>query len=182
MDLNEFKSTALQQGGARANLFEVPGAIGSSGQNDLTKFLCKSAQIPAQTVGEITVPWRGRQFKIPGDRTFADWTITIISDAAYELRDQFEQWNHTFQHHFDNVSEVTDISTALFQDWEVYWMQRDGQRSNARKYKFIGCWPKEVGAIDLAFDSNDSLAEFSVTMTYQWWESPATDGAGGSQS
>ena len=177
MDLNEFKSTALAKGGARANLYEVEGRIGNNEDGGLLKFMAKSASIPASTIGEITVPWRGRQFKIPGDRTFADWEITIISDAAYDLRDKFEAWNQTFQHHFDNVSEVGNISTPLFQDWSIYWLGRDGQRSSARKYKFIGCWPKEVGAIEVAFDTNDSLAEFSVTMAYQWWESPATDGS-----
>ena len=176
MDLNEFKSQALQEGGARGNLYEVEGSIGNNDDGGLLKFMAKSAATPAQTVGEIVVPWRGRQFKIPGDRTFADWELTIISDAAYDLRDKFEQWNQAFQHHFDNVSEVADISTDLFQDWKIYWLGRDGKRSNGRVYNFVGCWPKEVGSIEVAFDNNDSLAEFSVTMAYQWWTSPATDG------
>ena len=174
MNLNEFKSQALAQGGARGNLFEVEGAIGNNSDGGLLKFMCKSASIPEQTVGEILVPWRGRQFKIPGDRTFTDWEITIISDAAFDLRDKFEQWNQTFQHAFDNVSEVGNISTPIFQDWTIYWLNRDGERSNGRKYKFVGCWPKTVGAIEVAMDNNDNLAEFPVTMTYQWWESKAT--------
>ena len=176
MNLNEFKSDALQQGGARANLFEVEGAIGNNSDDGKLKFLAKSASIPEMTIGEIVVPWRGRQFKIPGDRTYSDWEITIISDAAYELRDKFEQWNQTFQHAYDNVSEMENITTPMFQDWQIYWLGRDGERSNARKYTFVGCWPKTVGAIEVAFDNNDSLAEFPVTMTFQWWESPATDG------
>jgi len=178
MNLNEFKSQALAAGGARGNLFEVEGAIGNNSDDGLLKFMCKSASIPEMTVGEIVVPWRGRQFKIPGDRTFADWEITIISDAAFDLRDKFEQWNQSFQHAFDNVSEVGSITTPIFQDWNIYWLNRDGDRGSGRKYKFVGCWPKTVGAIEVAFDNNDNLAEFPVTMSYQWWESPSTDGTG----
>jgi hypothetical protein len=174
MNLNEFKSQALQQGGARANLFEVEGAIGNNSDGGLLKFLCKSASIPASEIGEITVPWRGRQFKLPGDRIFTDWDIVITSDAAYDLRDKFETWHNSFQHHQGNVSEVGDVSTPLFQDWSIYWLGRDGERSNARKYTMVGAWPKSVGSIDLAMDTNDTLAEFTVTMTYQWWESPST--------
>lgn len=179
MDLNQFKSNALAKGGARANLFEVEGNIGGRSDAGLMKFLCKSASIPASTVGEITIPWRGRTFKIPGDRTFADWDITIVSDGAFELRHSFEQWNNRFQDTFTNVSEVKDITTDLFQDWSIYWLGRDGQRSAGRRYKLISAWPKEVGAIDLGFDKNDELAEFSVTMTYQWFESPSTTVGGG---
>ena len=176
MNLNEFKSQALAQGGARGNLFEVEGAIGNNSDGGLLKFMCKSASIPEQTVGEILVPWRGRQFKIPGDRTYTDWEITVISDAAFDLRAKFEAWNEKFQHSIDNVSDVGNITTELFQDWQIYWLQRDGTRGKGRKYNFVGCWPKTVGAIEVAFDNNDNLAEFPVTMTYQWWESPATDG------
>ena len=140
MDLNQFKSTALSKGGARANLFEVEGSIGgdsdSTGSAGLLKFLCKSASIPASTVGEIVIPWRGRQFKIPGDRVYSDWDITIVSDAAFELRHSFETWNNRLQDSRTNVSEVKNISGNLFQDWNIYWLGRDGQRSNGRHYKF----------------------------------------------
>jgi len=174
--LNEFKSQALANGGARANLFEVEGAIGNNSDDGLLKFMCKSASIPSSEIGEIVVPWRGRQFKMPGDRTFGDWELTILEDAEHNLRDKFEQWHNSFQSHFENISEVGSINTPLFQDWRIYWLDRDGQRSNARVYNFVGCWPKSVGATEVAFDTNDTLAEFSVTMSYQWWTSPATDG------
>ena len=171
-NLNDFKSTALKNGGARANLFEVEGSIGGQTDSELLKFLCKSASIPASNMGEIGIPWRGRTFKIPGDRTFDDWDLTIISDAAFDLRQKFEQWNNEFQSHQDNISSVKNISTNNFMDWKIYWLDREGNR--AREYTFVGCWPKVVGAIDVAFDNNDSLAEFPVTMSYQWWTSPAT--------
>ena len=172
--LNEFKSQALQNGGARGNLFEVEGAIGNNADGGLLKFMCKSASIPASEIGEIIVPWRGRQFKMPGDRTFGDWELTILEDAEHTLKDKFEAWHQTFQHHFDNVSEIGSINTPIFQDWKIHWLDREGNRK--RTYNFVGCWPKTIGAIEVAFDNNDNLAEFPVTMSYQWWTSPATDG------
>lgn len=171
--LNEFKSQALKNGGARGNLFEVEGAIGNNSDAGLLKFMCKSASIPASEIGEIIVPWRGRQFKMPGDRTYGDWELTILEDAEHNLRDKFEQWHQTFQLAQANTSEIGDISTPLFQDWKIHWLDRKGARN--RTYNFVGCWPKTVGAYEVAFDNNDNLAEFSVTMSYQWWTSNATD-------
>ena len=172
--LNDFKSQALKSGGARANLFMVEGNIGNNSDDGLLKFMCKSASIPASEIGEIIVPWRGRQFKMPGDRTFGDWELTILEDADHDLRHKFEAWSQTFQHHFDNVSEDGDLNVPIYQDWKIHWLGRDG--AIKRTYNFVGCWPKNIGATEVAFDTNDTLAEFSVTMAYQWWTSPATDG------
>jgi hypothetical protein len=173
MNLNEFKSSALEGGGARANLFEVQGSIGGANADRDLSFLCKSASLPPSDIGEIVVPWRGRQFKMPGDKTFGDWEITIISDAAWRLRGNFEAWMNQFNSHATNVSKVKGIVPNLFQDWTMRLLDREGNK--LREYTLVGCWPKSVGEIAMAMDSNDSLAEFSVTMTYQWWESPSTN-------
>ena len=109
--LSQFKST-LAGGGARPNLFEVsiPSFAAAVDDTDWTtdyqntfKFLCKAAQLPASTVAPINVPFRGRILKVAGDRTFAEWTVTIINDEDFVLRTAFEKWS-------DKMSNLIDAT------------------------------------------------------------------------
>ncbi len=162
--------SAFAGGGVRTNLFKVtgtiPGAVDAAGTSTAISFLCKSAQIPASSLGQIEIPYRGRKIKIPGDRTFADWSITIISDANLNLRSAFEFWSSQFNTHVSNVT--TNSFMSLMVPWSVTQLLRDG--SPLRTYEFQGCFPSEVGAIELGYENNDAIAEFPVTLQYSWWE------------
>ena len=162
---------AFAGGGIRTNLFRVLGTIPGYGNNQAVSFLCKAAQIPASSLGTIEVPYRGRRIKIPGDRTFADWSITIISDANYELRSAFERWSAIFNQHTANISPNNFMQ--FMPTWSVTQLYRDGEA--VRTYSFVGCFPSEVGAIDLSYDNNDAIAEFPVTLNYSWWEAAPGD-------
>ena len=103
--VDQFKAR-LTGGGARSNLFQVTmnnprGGLGVDVDADLSSFLCEAAQLPASTVGTIVVPFRGRQLKIAGDRTFAEWTVTIINDVNFKLRNAFETWMNAIANHAD---------------------------------------------------------------------------------
>ena len=77
--------------GARSNLFRVTLAGLSVENNDTFGFLCKAAQLPGSTLGIIEVPFSaGRRFKAAGDRTFADWTTTVINDSNHTIREALE--------------------------------------------------------------------------------------------
>ena len=157
---------AFAGGGLRSNLFVVTGNIPGYANNRAISFLCKSAQIPASSLGTIEVPYRGRKIKIPGDRTFADWSITIISDANLSLRSAFEHWSARFNEHTNNVTVNNFMEFMPL--WSVTQLLRNGEP--LRTYAFQGCFPSEVGAIDLSYENNDAVAEFPVTLQYSWWE------------
>ena len=153
-------------GGVRTNLFMVTGTIPDYQTNQAISFLVKAAQIPASSLGTIEVPYRGRRIKLPGDRTFQDWSITVISDANMSLRSAFESWSSFFNQHIANITD-----NAFMQNmptWSVTQLLRNGDA--LRSYNFIGCFPSEVGAIDLSYENNDQIAEFPVTLNYSWWE------------
>lgn len=157
---------AFAGGGVRTNLFMVTGNIPGYSNNRAISFLCKAAQIPPSSLGTIEVPYRGRRIKLPGDRTFQDWSITIMSDANMSLRSAFEYWSAIFN---SNVSNISSNNFMQFMPtWSVTQLLRDGEA--LRTYNFIGCYPSEVGAIDLSFENNDQIAEFPVTINYSWWE------------
>ena len=160
---------AFSGGGLRTNLFVVTGNIPGYSDQRAISFLCKSAQIPASSLGTIEVPYRGRRIKLPGDRTFQDWSITVMSDANMSLRSGFEHWSAMFNSHSGNVS--TPNFMAFMPTWTVTQLLRNGEA--LRTYSFVGCYPSEVGAIDLSYENNDSIAEFPVTLNYSWWEAQA---------
>tara|TARA_Y100001938_G_C8026958_1_gene398547 strand:- start:420 stop:986 length:567 start_codon:yes stop_codon:yes gene_type:complete len=167
-------ASQVQKGGSRPHLFEVTGNIGSGTGTDLekqTSFLIKAAQLPASSLGIIEVPYRGRKVKIPGDRTFAEWTITVISDGDFRIREAFEKWSGAINEHVDNTSD--DIqhrpvsASDVYQDWHI--SQLDRAENVIRTYDFTGCWPSEIGAMEVNYETTDTIHEFTVTLQYTYW-------------
>jgi hypothetical protein len=206
--LEDFKARLIG-GAARPNLFEVELTFPSfatdtttTGDTDqtrtvseLSRFMIKTANLPASNVGVIEVPFRGRTLKIAGDRTFDVWTITVINDVDFSIRTAFEKWMNAINKHDDNSGL---INPAQYQKDAV--VKQFGRSSVAsanssvtsptatgpgdaipvlKAYKFYGIFPTSVSAIDLSYDSTDSIEEFTVDLQVQWWD--ALDSAGATQ-
>ena len=172
MNINNFKN-ALAKGGVRPFLFRVQGNIGNSSLPTEVGYLCKAAQLPASTIGAIEVPYRGRKLKLPGEREYAEWTLTFLSDGDFKLRNAFERWMDDINQTVSNVSTSEhNLQGALFPDWNIDHLDRKG--NPVKSYKFFHCWPSEVAAIDVSTDASD-LAEFSVTLQYSYFITQDTD-------
>ena len=158
---------ALQGGGARPNQFKV--TFGALGEN--FTFLCRSAQIPALTIGEVTIPFRGRFVYVPGDRTYDPWGITVMNDRSYAIRSTLEAWMNDLQ----DIGSST-VSNAIGS--EVYRQvsveQLDRSDLTIRTYTLYDAWPQTLDAIDLAYDTNDQLEEFSCTFRFNYMTAKGT--------
>lgn len=172
--------------GARANLFRVsltwPSGVsstaitaannklgGATGTETKANLLCKTAALPGMSVGIIEVPTRaGRRIKIPGDRSFTDWTVTFISDENHDVRKAFKDWQENIKTaNYESESIRPNNTTSDYvSDLNVYQLNSAG--GVIRTYKLFDCFPTDVGAIDLSFDSTDSISEFTVTFQYQY--------------
>jgi hypothetical protein len=190
-NINQFKSKL--KGGVRPNLFEVqinfPRSVGDANLTRDSKFLCRSAALPGHSQGLIEVPFRGRFLKIPGDRTFEAWTATFYNTADFNLRAAFEQWINYGNKVDENLGTMNfgeaDGFDAYFQDIFVRQKSKNSDDANAggdsdrnktiRVYKLVGAWPTSVGAINLAYDSNDAIEEFDVEFQYQYMDAGDTD-------
>lgn len=177
--ISQFKNK-LAGGGARPNLFEVrldfPSGISlPSGKNDYVNFLVKGAALPASNVGPIEVPFRGRILKLAGDRTFDTWTVTVLNDVDFELRNAFEKWMNLINKHGDGSGE-TDPGVYM-RTAEVDQLDRDG--SALRTYKFWEVFPTNISQIDLSYESTDAIQEFTVEFQVQWWEAIKPESAKG---
>lgn len=175
LGVDDFKAQ-LRGGGARPNLFEVQlGFPAYAGGNvNLSSFLCKAAQLPASVMGNIPVGFRGRQLQVAGDRTFDPWTVTIINDTDFQIRESMEKWMNGINEHRNNTGRTNP--TDYQADLNVFQLDKDGSRLYG--YKFFGTFPTNISAIDLAYDNNDTIEEFTVEFQIQYWMSTAGAGTG----
>ena len=173
--ITDFRSK-LTGGGARSNLFEVSipdfPTANNIGEREI-EFLVKAADIPAANLGNIPVPFRGRVLPIAGDRTFDPWTITIINDTNFHIRDAMERWS-------DFINDIQTAQGSI--DPESYQknafvkqLSRQGSSASQevevlREYKFTGIYPSVVSSIPLDYGATDQIEEFQVTFNYLFWE------------
>jgi len=196
--LEDFKSR-LVGGGARPNLFECelafPNLLENTDNNvsnaiNASRFMIKAANLPASNVNVIDVPFRGRNLKVAGDRTFEVWTITVINDTDFEIRTAFERWMNLINKHDDNTG-ITNPGSYQTNAIVKQLGRNDGKTGNKvikngqeqipvlKAYKFYGVFPTNVSAIELSYDQADTIEEFTVDLQVQWWD--ALDNKGDTQ-
>ena len=189
----DFRSR-LKGGGARSNLFEVQMSFPDFAKpvnealNDIP-FLVKAAEIPASNIGNIPVPFRGRVLPIAGDRTFDPWTVTIINDTNFRLRDVMERWS-------DGINDIQTaqgtIDPETYQQTAKVLQLSRGKSSNKkitsaadipvlREYDFIGIYPNVVSSIPLDHGATDQIEEFQVTFNYLYYEVRGKDDGTGTR-
>lgn len=164
--------------GARSNLFRVTlnGFYSTTTTEDENFiYLCKAAQLPGSTLGIIEVPFSaGRRFKAAGDRTFADWTTTVINDSGHKIREALENLQKVYgtTDYNSGTSKTFAGGTATeFSTITVDQLNQAGTVVNS--YKLLNCWPSDISTIDLSYDSTDTLEEFTVTWSYDYFTLPA---------
>ena len=167
--ISQFK-TALGGGGVRPNLFEVrmdasnlTQFMGGVPAENLA-FMCKAAALPAQNVASIDVPFRGRQFKVAGDRTIDNWTITVINDENFAIRNAMERWSQSIVDLATNQGQIAPTNYMSSADVFQYSRQKgDGESVGVLKqYRFTDIFPVTVGDIALSYESGDTIEEFDV--------------------
>ena len=182
--LDDFKSK-VRGGGSRPNLFECeitfPDGLGETVDEDYS-FMIKAAQLPGSNVNVINIPFRGRNLKVAGDRTFDPWTITVINDTDFKIRNAFEKWMNFINRHDDNAGVITPAAYQV--NMKVFQLGRGTVSDSSRgalpgagdsipvlkAYKFYGTFPTAVSPIELSYDSADTIEEFTVDLQVQWWD------------
>ena len=172
-NINDFKAK-LAGGGARPNQFKVtmpfPGYSQVGGEIEELAFLCRGTQLPAMTVPSFTVPFRGRQIKIAGDRTYADWTITVLNDTNFKLRNAFERWSNGI----NNATDGEGLTNPADYQVDAFVDQLDRNGATIKSYTLRGAFPNTIAPIELTYDEQQAIEEFAVTFSYQYFESNTT--------
>ena len=184
-NVSQFLQTIGQ--GVKPNMFlidiQFPASIALQTEDqNLTNILCKSAALPGSNLGVIEVPFRGRTVKIAGDRTFDTWTTTFFNDKDFKLRAFFEQWANSINTHEGNTAPLftPNNSDGYMADLGVKQLEKDASEEGAilREYTLKYCFPTNVSSIDLAYDSNDQIDEFTVEWQYSYFTAEGGSRAG----
>ncbi len=184
--ISNFKS-ALIGGGARPNLFEVELTTlpnGVAWDADKFRYMCKASSLPASNIAAIDVPFRGRIFKVAGDRTIETWSVTVINDEDFKLRNAFEEWMEQIAKLDNNLGAT--LPESYMTNATVFQLGRGSSKSSSnsegnanavlKEYEFIDIFPTSISAIDLSYDSSDAIEEFTVDFNVQSYR---LSGAGG---
>ena len=192
-NINQFKNQ-LTFGGARPSLFQVQlslplnlsdptdnGIVDAAGlpasvvERKLA-FMCKATSIPQSIVSSIDVPYFGRKVKVAGNRTFENWTITVINDEDFMIRKYMEHWLASINGHATNIknSGITSEPASYQATAIVRQFSKGPEQLAIRAYKFANIFPTEVSTIELNWETVDAIEEFTVTFAYDFWEIDAS--------
>ena len=165
-NINDFKSR-LAGGGARANQFRVilpppVGQVTAAINTEQFAFLCRSASLPGQTLAEIAIPFRGRTLYVAGERTFETWTTSVFNDTDFGIRREIERWMNGINDLVNNTGATNPADYRV--DMIVQQLDRDD--TILHQYVLEGCYPQALGAIELAYDTNDAIEQFDITWRY----------------
>ena len=168
--IDDFKANLLG-GGARANQFRVtitpPAGIANGLDVRRASFLARASNLPAQTLAEIAIPFRGRQIYIAGDRSFDDaWTVTFMNDTDFMIRNAMELWMNGI----NDLAEGTGVQALADYQTDLQVEQLDRDDTILKTYIFRNAWPTSLAAIELTSDQADAIEEFEVTWRYQHFE------------
>lgn len=177
-NINQFKSQ-LTSGGARPNLFEVQiplpidlkvsSEISSSYPREFT-FMCKAASIPASSVSEIEIPFKGRKLYSSGNRTYEPWSVTVINDENFLIRSAFEKWLEAINGPITNEKNSGLLSRPNSYQVDGVVKQFSQRGDIIRIYKFSNLFPTDISSIELSWDETDTIEEFQVTFRYDYWK------------
>lgn len=166
---------ALRYGSARPTQFRVifpesnlstdQYSIAGSDASAMMSVLCKSASIPASTIQDIPLFYRGRQYHEAGEPDFQPWNCTFYNEGSFTVRGMLEEWSNTIQHRND-IGGETRVS-AYKRDILVQQLDRNGKI--LRQYNLIGAYPTNVSQIDLSYENGQAVEEFSVDFQYDYF-------------
>ena len=172
-----FRSKLIADG-ARQNLFEItlpfPAVSGAASQTQYLAFMCKAASLPPEEIGVVPVPYFGRQIKVPGNRTFPEWSMTVINDEGFLLRNAFEKWSNALDGHVGNLRNPAALIGPNGYAVDITINQYGKTGNQIMQYVLRNAWPSAVSPQDLAWDANDQIQEFQVTIQYDYWENVNT--------
>lgn len=171
MNISDFKA-ALIGGGSRANQFRVELSFPSyvtlgvvSGQQ--AQFLCKAAQLPASTVENVPIQYRGKPVNFGGERTFQPWAVTIYADTTFNVRNALESWQAGVSGYTTTGGKTNPLDYQV--DLTVHQLDRNG--ASIKRYTFADAYPLSVGAMQLDFDTANQISTFDVEFQYNYFTS-----------
>lgn len=171
LTLNDFRANLKDL--ARPNRFllkftsDIPGA---GNFNNAMQYSVKGASIPTRTQGEISnLYWMGANRKIAGDPAYDDYTITFNNNINWKVREAMEQWMDFIGNPMLNERKADGDYKLVIELTQI-----GRTESEQVKYFIHGVWPKSIDAIELSQESIDTIEEFAVNFSVDFWAKSAS--------
>ena len=146
--------------------FSVPSAVPTISDLNKVDTLCKAANFPSMTIGQIPVYSQGRKLIIPGDTTYTNtWVLTFYATEDHAIRKDMIAWMKAADH-FQNNAHSGNPNVIL---GELSVEQLDSAGNPTVRYTFHNVFVSEVGEIALSDETQDTAMEFDVTFTFSDW-------------
>jgi hypothetical protein len=168
-NINEIQSQFKFEG-ARPTLFQVriTNPVNTSADSQV-EFLAMATSIPASNLGNIPVPYFGRIINFAGDRTYDPWTVTIMNDEDFKIRNTLEEWSNAINRRVQNVRDpVIAANHAYKSTARVIQLAKTGEA--LRVYRFNGIYPATISDIGLDWSDRDQFERFQVQFVYDYWD------------
>lgn len=175
-NVERFKSS-LTNGGARPNQFQVQLSFPTYVNIAATAvarapFLVSVAELPGQTVNPAIVQYRGREVKFAGDRVYAPWTITVLNDSDFSVRNGIEQWMNGMDEYELKIGRLQP--SEYQRDVDILQLDRNG--NTLKSYTLFSAFPVDLSPVALDFGANDQISTFQVTFQYQYFDTSGNTG------
>jgi len=166
-NVDQFKA-AMIGGGARANQFFVtlafPSYVAFGGAATAqAAFLVNAAALPGSIVQPTIVPYRGREVKFAGERVFQPWTISIMNDVSFNIRNSLEKWMAGMNDLQNNNGRTNPRDYQV----NISVTQLDRNNNPLKIYTLASAFPVDLGDISVNYGDNDTIETYTCTFQYQ---------------
>lgn len=166
-NVDQFKA-AMVGGGARANQFFVslsfPSFVSLGGAATAqAAFLVNSTTLPGSIVNPVLVPYRGRDVKFAGERKFNPWSITVLNDVSFNIRNSMEKWMAGINGLVNNSGRTNPADYQV----NLQVTQLDRNNNPLKIYTLHSAFPVDIGDIQVDFGQNDTIETYTVQFEYQ---------------
>jgi hypothetical protein len=164
----------LRFGGARPTHFQISlTSPFDSDMDQIAPFMVSATQIPSSSINAIPVPYFGRKIQVAGNRTFAEWQVTVLNDEDFKIRNALEKWHNSINSLSGNLNTTGSAAPANYKSQgSVKQFGISDESAVIREYKFYGIFPTQISTIDLDWNATDQIEMFQVTFAYDWFDIP----------
>ena len=128
----------------------------------------RTASLPAREITEVTVPFMGLDFHIPGSAKYPGseaYSLEFYCDQKSNLRQKFEDWSRDV---FDDITSTGNYFAAK-QTAVIDLVQLDNQLERVAQYQLVGVSPRNVGPLEYDITNGGEFVTFTVTLAYQYF-------------
>ena len=171
-DIQGFFQNAINKDFARTNLFRVVSIetpVVTFNETDLVYIT--STTLPARAITNISVPFMGLKFNIPGTATYPGseaWQVTFRVGQDLQVRNKLEAWSRSI---FDDATSTGSYGAGSLGNVTLALMDKLG--APIATYNLIGAYIQNIGTWTLDTTTEGAIVTSQATLAYQYWTNAA---------